>query len=435
MTRLTVDEVYAYIRGVCFKKGPPGTVGAETEWFVRDTADPAAPVPPDRTRALLDAVGMDSADPLPNGSKITYEPGGQLELSSAPFPGLAALHQGLAADLGHVRRALDEGGLTLAGHGVDPVRPALFQADHPRYSCMRGYFDSGGFGDAGIAMMCSTASVQVCLDIGADAADAGRRWRLAHALGPVLVAAFANSPLRGGRRTGLRSTRQAVWTALDPGRTLPVHTPTGNGDPAEAWTRYALDARVMMLRGSDGNGDDWVADPGMTFLEWVGKGEPVLADLEYHLSTLFPPVRPRGWLELRMIDAVPDPYWPVPVAVATALLDDPRAAAVAEEAVEPVADRWDQAARLALADPPLARAARACFTAALEGLPRLGASDLVPIVDEYARRYVSRGRCPADDVSASDAPNATGVSASDAPNASGVSASDAPGVAATDRTK
>ncbi|MFD0851268.1 ergothioneine biosynthesis glutamate--cysteine ligase EgtA, partial [Actinomadura adrarensis] len=49
MTRLTVDEVYAYIRGVCFKTGPPGTVGAETEWFVRDTADPAAPVPPDRT--------------------------------------------------------------------------------------------------------------------------------------------------------------------------------------------------------------------------------------------------------------------------------------------------------------------------------------------------------------------------------------------------
>ncbi|WP_395106701.1 ergothioneine biosynthesis glutamate--cysteine ligase EgtA [Actinomadura sp. SCN-SB] len=391
MTRLTVDDVYRYIRGVCFKNGPPGRVGAETEWLVLDAADPAALVAPSRTRALMDAAG-----PLPNGAKVTYEPGGQLELSSAPYPGLVPLHEALSADLDHARRALAEGGLVLAGHGVDPVRPPVFQAEHPRYACMRGYFDSSGFADAGIAMMCSTASVQVCLDIGEDPAGAARRWRLAHALGPVLVAAFANSPLRAGRRTGLRSTRQAVWAALDPRRTLPVHDPgNGGGDPAEAWTRYAMDARVMMLRAE--SGEDWVADPGMTFGEWVGKGEPGLADLEYHLSTLFPPVRPRGWLELRMIDALPDPYWPVPVVVATALLDDPRAAAAAEEAAEPVAGRWAEAARCGLTDPPLAAAARACFTAALEALPRLGADALVPLVGEYARRYVERGRCPADE--------------------------------------
>ena len=61
---------------------------------------------------------------------------------------------------------------------------------------MRDYFSAGGFADAGLAMMCSTASVQVCLDIGADRADAARRWRLTHALGPLLIAAFANSPLK-----------------------------------------------------------------------------------------------------------------------------------------------------------------------------------------------------------------------------------------------
>ncbi|MFI0355580.1 ergothioneine biosynthesis glutamate--cysteine ligase EgtA [Actinomadura sp. 9N407] len=392
MTRLTVDGVYQHIRGVCFKNGPPGTVGAETEWFVLDAADPAAHVPTARPRALVEAAG-----PPPNGSKITYEPGGQLELSSLPAPGMAALHKALAADIRHVGEALAGGGLVLAGHGVDPVRPPVFQADHPRYVCMRRYFVSGGFADAGTAMMCSTASVQVCLDIGADPADAGRRWRLAHALGPVLVAAFANSPLHGGRRTGLRSTRQAIWTALDPSRTLPVHDPGalgGSGDPAEAWTRYALDAPVMVVRTPSG---EWAADPGMTFREWLGKGEPDLRDLTYHLSTLFPPVRPRGWLELRMIDALPEPYWPVPVAVATALLDDPRAAAAAEEAAEPVAGLWAESARYGLTDPALAAAARACFTAALEALPRLGAAELVPLVDEYARRYVERGRSPADD--------------------------------------
>ncbi|GAA4088395.1 ergothioneine biosynthesis glutamate--cysteine ligase EgtA [Actinomadura miaoliensis] len=396
MVHLTVDEVHQYIRGVCFKKGPPGTVGAETEWLVLDRAAPGAPVPPARLRALLDRAG-----PPPHGSRITYEPGGQLELSSAPFPGLGPAHRGLGADIAHVRDALAPAGLVLAGHGVDPARGPVFQAEHPRYQCMRSYFDSRGFTDAGMAMMCSSASVQVCLDIGADAADAARRWRLAHALGPVLVAAFANSPVRAGRRTGLRSTRQAVWTELDPCRTLPVLRPGADGDPAEAWARYALDARVMVLRTAAG---DWVADPGMTFREWLAKGEPGLDDLVYHLSTLFPPVRPRGWLELRMIDALPGEYWAVPVAVATALLDDARASAAAEAATEPVADRWAAAARDALADPALARAARTCFHAALDALPRLGAHHLIPLVEEYTSRYVDRGRCPADDVTGTSGP-------------------------------
>ncbi|MEU8798828.1 ergothioneine biosynthesis glutamate--cysteine ligase EgtA [Spirillospora sp. NPDC048819] len=389
MTRLTVDDVYQHIRGVCFKTGPPGTVGAETEWFVIDPADPAAHVPGDRVRALVDDAG-----PPAGGSSVTYEPGGQLELSSAPFDGLGALHAALGRDIAHVRDALAPDGLALVGHGVDPVRRPRFQADHPRYACMRDYFFAGGFPDAGLAMMCSTASVQVNLDIGADQTDAFRRWRLVHALGPVLVAAFANSPLRAGRRTGMRSSRQGIWTELDPCRTLPVLRDGVDVDPAEAWTRYALDAQVMLVHTAEG---EWVSDPGMSFLEWLNKGEPGEDDLAYHLSTLFPPVRPRGWLELRMIDALPGPYWPVPVAVATALLDDPAASRAAEAAAEPVARRWAEAARRGLSDRPLAAAARACFAAALDALPRLGASGLVPLVDEYARRYVERGRTPADD--------------------------------------
>ncbi|WP_030164750.1 ergothioneine biosynthesis glutamate--cysteine ligase EgtA, partial [Spirillospora albida] len=389
MTRLTVDDVYQHIRGVCFKTGPPGTVGAETEWLVVDAADPEAHVPAARVRELVADAG-----PPSGGSGVTYEPGGQLELSSAPFPGLAALYAALDGDIAHVRDALAPAGLALVGHGVDPVRRPRFQAEHPRYQCMRDYFQAGGFPDAGLAMMCSTASVQVCVDIGADTADAARRWRLAHALGPVLIAAFANSPFRAGRRTGFRSSRQGIWTELDPCRTLPVLRDGAAGDPAEAWARYALDARVMLMRTPAGG---WAADPGMSFREWLDKGEPDADDLRYHLSTLFPPVRPRGWLELRMIDALPGRYWPVPVAVAAALMDDPAASAAAEEATEPVADRWAEAARAGLSDPALARAARACFHAALDALPRLGADALVPVVDEYTRRYPDAGRCPADD--------------------------------------
>ena len=130
----------------------------------------------------------------------------------------------------------------------------------------------------------------------------------------MLVAAFANSPLRRGRPTGWRSSRQQVWAHMDPGRTRP---PELNGDPRDDWAAYALDAQVMCVR-DDGSGD-WTAPPGLTLRDWVRGGAvedrlrpPTTEDLVYHLSTLFPPVRPRGHLELRMIDAQPGDGWIVP---------------------------------------------------------------------------------------------------------------------------
>jgi glutamate--cysteine ligase len=374
---LTLDAVHEYIHGVCFKTGPPGTVGAETEWLVTDPADPAAYIQIERLQALIGTR-------LPGGSLITYEPGGQLELSSAPQPGLTELHRALELDLASVRNRL--GGLVLVGSGVDPIREPLLQARDERYRSMSAYF-----GAAGLPMMCSTASVQVCLDVGHDRPDAARRWRLAHMLGPILVAAFANSPRQAGRPTGWKSTRQAIWSRLDPSRT---DAPSDrDGDPAQTWAAYALDAKVMSVRAPGG----WITDPGMTFREWLAEGGPTLDDLIYHLSTLFPPVRPRGWYELRMIDAVPEPYWPVPIAVASALFDDPVATGLAEEAAEPVAGLWREAAVDGLADRRLARAARCCFAAARAALPRLGATGLVGVLDDYYERYVERGRCPADE--------------------------------------
>jgi glutamate--cysteine ligase len=303
----------------------------------------------------------------------------------------------LRADLAHTRERLALGGITLSGYGVDPYRRPRLQEIGERYRCMAAYF-----GTSGLAMMCTTASVQVCLDVGADRTEVVERWRLAHTLGPILVAAFANSPVQNGRRTGLRSTRQAIWAGLDPGRTLPVppggawEDPAGAwGDPAGAWARYALDARLMLMRDPRGG---WIANPGMTFREWIARGEPTLEDFSYHLTTLFPPVRPRGWLELRMIDALPEPYWPVPVAVAAALFDDTSAAEAAREAAEPVAGLWVKAARDALTDPLLARAAGTCFAAAHAALLRRGAPALAGLVADYAERYVERGRCPADDL-------------------------------------
>jgi glutamate--cysteine ligase len=281
---------------------------------------------------------------------------------------------------------------------------------------MEAFFDLEGF--AGRTMMCSTASVQVNVETG-PTADVTARWRLAHAVGPLLVATFAHSPVPGGGGRGPRSARQQVWSVMDPSRTAPVHRPvaTAGGaaaarlSPAEEWLAYALAARVMRIRVAP---DGFVAVGGplgselLTFAAWMERGHelgwPTLDDFEYHLTTLFPPVRPRGWLELRMLDSLPDPWWRVAAAVATALLEDGDAGATALEAVTGVSggvdvtDHWRSAARHGLADPALRAAARAVFPAALDAFGRLGADPAtVAAAEAFHDRFVARGRCPADE--------------------------------------
>ncbi|MEU1126062.1 ergothioneine biosynthesis glutamate--cysteine ligase EgtA [Streptomyces sp. NPDC005899] len=398
------DGAEDLLRGICFKTGPPRTVGVELEWLIHDRERPDAAVPPERLRAAADAVRAVELD-----SPLTFEPGGQLELSSRPAGSLMDCVDTVAADMALVRDTLGRAGLTPAGLGVDPWRPPRRLLKEPRYAAMEAALDRSG--DSGRAMMCTSASVQVCLDAGEEEPGPlgyGRRWQLAHLLGAVLVAAFANSPFRQGRRTGWRSTRQALWADLDPARSL---APRAGLPPRDAWAAYVLDTPVMCIRSDDG---PWVVPEGLTFREWIRTGAPrppVRGDLDYHITTLFPPVRPRGHLELRMIDAQPgDDGWLVPLAVTTALFDDPEAAETVYRTVKPLAETagpapaprnplWATAARDGLSDPELAAAAAASFTAALEALPRIGASrHVVDTVAAFTDRYVARGRCPGDDL-------------------------------------
>ena len=417
---LTEADAETYIRGICFKTGPPGTVGVELEWLVRDRDDPAAAVTPDRLAAALATLGTADGDvyrgealqTVLDNARITVEPGGQLELSSAPAGNLGELVNATCDDLAQLRAAAGGSGLELCGYGLDPLRLPDRVLDLPRYQAMEQFFDRTG--PWGRQMMRATASVQVCLDAGEE--DGGRngypeRWRLLHAIGPVLVAAFANSPLRGGRPTGWRSSRQQVWSHLDPSRTKP---PPSAKDPRDAWAEYALNAEVMCVR-TEGT-QDWTAPGGLTFRDWIRSGQPrppSISDLDYHLTTLFPPVRPHGHLELRMIDAQPgDDGWIVPAAVAWALFDDQKAAEEAMAAAEPLTsgnghrqlngtghgDPWLQAARHGLADPALAQASERCFEAANAALGRADApADIRQSVAEFTERYVLRRRCPADD--------------------------------------
>ncbi|MEW2619131.1 ergothioneine biosynthesis glutamate--cysteine ligase EgtA [Streptomyces sp. NPDC048106] len=403
-TAVTEAEVDALIQGICFKTGPPRTLGVELEWLVRERGRPQHPVPPERLRAAYAAVRA-----VPLGSALTVEPGGQLELSSPPAASLMECVGTVSADLAAVRAVLAEDGLALVGIGHDPFHLPDRFLHEPRYDAMETCLDRTG--PAGRHMMRASASVQVCVDAGHEEPGPlghGRRWWLAHQLGAVLVAAFANSPLIGRLPTGWLSTRQLMWMEIGTDR---AGAPPLHEEPRSAWARHVLDSPVMCVRRDDG---PWAVPERLTFREWTLRHQPrppTRADLDYHLTTLFPPVRPRGHLELRMIDAQPgEDGWIVPLAVTAALFDDPQAAETAYRCVKPLAERtlnlpaphnplWTEAARRGLADPELREAAAVCFAAALDALPRLGATtEVTDAVAGYLERYVARGRCPADDL-------------------------------------
>ena len=390
---LTVADVHRYVDEQVFGTAEAtgraaGRVGIELEWIT--VARDGTTCTPERLAALL--------PPLPGRSRLTFEPGGQLELSGPPAAALGDALSAMRADTATVRDALGAAGIDLVGAGIDTRGDVDRVLHQPRYTAMEEYFDRAW--PAGRTMMRNTASVQVNVDVGEpEAIDA--RWHLAHDLGPMLTACFANSPFdAGGRPSGFRSTRAAVWHAIDPARTASARRGPASSARAD-WARYVLDAPVMMVRVDD---DHSVAfGTPASFEAWVVDGHalgwPTVDDLAYHATTLFPPVRPRGWLELRMIDALPEEWWPVAIAVTVALLDDPDASRCAASATAPVRDRWGEAARDALHDPGLGAAARVCFEAAQHALGRVGVDPATRhATAEYADRFVNQSRCPADDL-------------------------------------
>ncbi|MGH3752728.1 MAG: ergothioneine biosynthesis glutamate--cysteine ligase EgtA [Pseudonocardiaceae bacterium] len=398
-------EAEFYVASVCFKHGPPKLLGAELEWVVQHSGNPHRPL---EARHLADALGVhvpnslvpDSSQiPLPYGSPVTVEPGGQLEISSPPCASLTELIATVEGDTAALTDLLDPAGLVLTGVGSDPHRPSRRLIDIPRYAAMETAFDR--IGPMGRAMMCSTASVQVCLDAGT-ATEMPQRWAALHELGPVLIAAFANSPWLGGRRTGWASSRMQAWFALDPVRTRPSPTRCDideDWDPAQDWARRALDTPLLCQRRSGGR---WEVPNGITFADWLSgalPGCPSTADLDYHLTTLFPPVRPHGHLEVRYLDTQPAGQWLVPVAVVAALLADPAVTAAARDACAPAAGRWWEAAERGLRDDTIAAAAVAVFELACDALPALDAPAGVQLlVEGITEHRVRHGRCPADDL-------------------------------------
>ena len=310
----------------------------------------------------------------PDGAKITFEPGGQIEYSSRPHATGSALLADVDDALAQIAAALSAAGLALHMVGLDPITPieqVPLQLDAPRYRRMDAHFAS--IGPWGRRMMRQTAAIQLSIDLGPAPFE---RWRLLATLAPVVAATFANSPSDSGTTTGERSIRRRIWAELDPLRT---GLPALGGDPVGEYMDFALHAPAFLL------GDDPArAKP---FNSWISRGATI-DDWHAHLSTLFPDVRPRGYFEFRVADANEGDAMAALVALVAGIAWHPASTTAAiAQLPRPTSARMARAGRLGLSDSELATAARTAIDLALAGCEARGPSLLNACDLERATRF------------------------------------------------
>ena len=296
-------------------------IGTEHEKFLfhRDSVRPVAYDGDSGVEAMLNALCKvigDKATPIiekgkiiglkdGDGGSVSLEPGGQLELSGAP---LSNLHQTCAETgrhLRHMREVSSALGVGMLGIGFQPKwrRDDISWMPKGRYQIMQNHMPK--VGTMGLDMMLRSCTVQVNLDY-ADEADMRRKFRTSLALQPIATALFANSPFKDGKPSGWLSGRAHVWTDTDNAR---CGVPSCVFDPHfgyEQWIDYILDVPMYFLH----RGEDYVDVAGKSFRDYLAgtlagfEGEPPqMADFEDHITTAFPEVRLKQYLEMRGADS------------------------------------------------------------------------------------------------------------------------------------
>ena len=297
-------------------------IGTEHEKFpfLTDTLEPVQYAGPRSIRALLEGLrdrfgweGVYEGDNIialadPKGlANISLEPGGQFELSGAPLETVHDTCAEVNEHIGQVREVGDQLGIGFLGLGASPkwTRAETPVMPKGRYNIMAPYMDR--VGRYGRDMMFRTCTVQVNLDFGSEA-DMVKKLRVSVALQPVATALFANSPFLEGKPNGYLSFRSEVWTDTDKARSgmLPFAFEPGMG--FERYVDYALDVPMYFIM-RDGK---FVNTAGESFRKFLqGKlpqlpGEkPTMKDWADHLTTIFPEVRLKKYLEMRGCDSGP----------------------------------------------------------------------------------------------------------------------------------
>lgn len=271
----------------------------------------------------------------PGGAAISLEPGGQFELSGAPFTSIHDTVTELDEHLGHLQAVAEPLGIGFLTLGMSPVwrREQVPLMPKSRYAIMTDYMPR--VGGLGLDMMLRTASVQVNMDF-SDEADMVAKYRVALALQPLITALFAHSPFTDGAPNGWLSQRSRIWTDTDPHRTgmLPFVFEDGMG--YQRYTDYALDVPMYFLK----RGTTYHDATAGTFRDLMTGRHPTisdhatLGDWENHLSTLFPEVRLKRVLEMRGADTVPPELIVALPALVTGLLYHPTCLEAAGELVK-----------------------------------------------------------------------------------------------------
>ena len=242
-----------------------------------------------------------------DGASVTLEPAGQLELSGAALEDIHQTCVETGTHLNEVRQVADQLQLGFLGMGF---QPKWSRADMPwmpkgRYRIMRDYMP--GVGDLGLDMMTRTCTVQVNLDYASEA-DMVKKFRVSLALQPVATALFADSPFTEGRPNGYQSYRSHIWTDTDGDRTGMLDFVFEDGFGYERYVDYLLDV-PMYFSYRDGIYHD---ASGKSFRKFL-RGEldvlpgalPTLRDWSDHMTTAFPEVRMKKFLEMRGADSGP----------------------------------------------------------------------------------------------------------------------------------
>ncbi len=242
-----------------------------------------------------------------DGGSITLEPAGQLELSGAPLETIHETCREVTCHLEEVRSVADRLGMGFLGMGFQPKwkRDQMPWMPKERYATMRRYMPTRG--DLGLDMMTRTCTVQVNLDFESEA-DMVKKFRVALALQPIATALFADSPFTDGKPNGFLSYRSHVWTDTDPDRTGMLDFVFADGFGYERWVDYLLDVPMYFTYQDD----RYVDVAGASFRDFLaGKlpqlpgTRPTMRDWADHMTTVFPEVRLKQFLEMRGADGGP----------------------------------------------------------------------------------------------------------------------------------
>ncbi|GBR24899.1 glutamate--cysteine ligase [Gluconobacter japonicus] len=282
--------------------------------------------------ALIGLAGQNSQ----KGRSISLEPAGQFELSGAPVVSLQETQAEMQEHFDLIRGPASELGIGFLPFGFQPLwgRDAMPWMPKSRYAIMRNYMPK--VGSLGLDMMTRTCTVQVNLDFGSEA-DMARKMRVSLALQPLATALFANSPFVEGKANGFMSNRARIWTDTDNQRAGQPSLFFAEDFSFEKYVDWALDVPMYFV-ARDGKNIDV---SGCSFLRWLnGEAQPglegltpTIGDFEDHLTTVFPDVRLKQFLEMRGADAGKPEMMVAQSALWVGLLYDPATLEAAEKLV------------------------------------------------------------------------------------------------------